>query len=151
LRKKGKSKHILNYPRGSKTRATNELRLNSKALFQPAIKNFFLIILDDDWEENTKEGKEQLWVTSSNKLKEVNLEPEEEHYNELVEKQRNNENGKQIAEHQMRHVTKVTKNLGLNYEYLSKSSLKRDYLAILKENIDKTQIKQDFEYIPEVE
>jgi hypothetical protein len=38
LSKKGKSKPIVNYPSRSKTRATNKLRLNSKALFHPAIK-----------------------------------------------------------------------------------------------------------------
>jgi hypothetical protein len=38
LSKKGKSKPVVNYPSRSKTRATNKLRLNSKALFHPSIK-----------------------------------------------------------------------------------------------------------------
>jgi hypothetical protein len=73
-------------------------------------------------------------------LKEYKLEPEEENYNEPVEnifhkKQRKNEKGKQIAKHQMRHVTMETKKLGLNSKYLSKSSLKQDYLTVLEENL----------------
>jgi hypothetical protein len=38
LSKKGKSKPVVNYPSESKTRETNKLRLNSKAIFHPAIK-----------------------------------------------------------------------------------------------------------------
>jgi hypothetical protein len=144
----------LNYLSRPKTRAINKLRLNSKSVFHPDIKKENLIILDDDTMENTEEGKEQSLVTSSNKLKEVKLEHEEEHYNELVEKifhekQRKNEKGKQIVEHQIRHVTKETKNIGVKSEDLSKSSLKRDYLIVLEENIEKTEIKQEFDYILE--
>jgi len=53
LRKKGKSKKILNSPNRSKTRETNKLRLNSKDLIHPAIKKENLIIIDDDTMEST--------------------------------------------------------------------------------------------------
>jgi hypothetical protein len=51
----------------------------------------------------------------------------------------------------MRHVTRETKNLSLNSEALSKSSLKRDHLTVLEDNLEKTEIKQEFDYIPETE
>ena len=38
LSKKGKNKPVVNYPSRSKTKETNELRLNSKYLFNPSIK-----------------------------------------------------------------------------------------------------------------
>jgi hypothetical protein len=108
LSKKGKSKPVVNYPSRSNTSATNKLRLNSKALLHPAIKKENVIIIDDDTVESTEE-KGQSPMTSSHKLKKVKLEPEEEHYNEPVEKQRKNEKGKQIAKHPKRHVTKEKK------------------------------------------
>jgi len=95
--KKGKSKPIANYPNISKTRTTNKLRLNEKALFHPTIKKENVIIIDDDAVESMEEEKGQLPITSSHKLKKIKLEPEEEHYNDLVEKQRKDEKGKQIS------------------------------------------------------
>jgi hypothetical protein len=59
LSKKGKSKPIVNYPSRSKTRETNKLRLNSKALFHPSIKKENVIIIDDDTVESTEEEKGQ--------------------------------------------------------------------------------------------
>jgi len=87
-------------------------------------------------------------------LKEFKLEPEEKHYNELVEKifhekQRKNEKGKQIAENLMRNVSRETKNRGLNFEALPESSLKRYHLTVLEENIEKDEINQEFDYIPD--
>jgi hypothetical protein len=101
--------------------------------------------------ESTEEEKGQSPVTSSHKLKKVKLEPEEEHYNEPVEKQRKDEKGKQIAEHPMRHVTRETKNLSLNSKALPKSSLKRGHLTVLEDNLEKVEIKQEFDYFPETE
>jgi hypothetical protein len=51
----------------------------------------------------------------------------------------------------MRHVTRATKKLSLNSEALTKSSLKRDHLTVLKDNLEKVEIKQEFDYIPETE
>jgi hypothetical protein len=68
-----------------------------------------VIIIDDDIVESTEEEKGQSPVTSSHKLKNVKLEPEDEHYNEPVEKQRKDEKGKKIVEHPMRHVTRAEK------------------------------------------
>jgi len=114
---------VVDYPSISKTSATNKLRLNSKALFHPAIKKENEIIIDDGTVESTEEkGKSP--TTSSHKLKKVKLEPEEEHYNEHVEKQRKDEKDKQIVEHPKRHVTRATKKLSLNSKSLPKSSLK---------------------------
>jgi hypothetical protein len=45
---KGKGKQTVSYPSRPKTRATNKLILNSKALFKPSLKKDNLIILDDD-------------------------------------------------------------------------------------------------------
>ena len=78
----------MNYPSRSNTSATNKLSLNSKALLHPSIKKENVIIIDDDTVESTEE-KGQSPMTSSHKLKKVKLEPEEEHYNEHVEKQGN--------------------------------------------------------------
>jgi hypothetical protein len=82
-----KDKPVMNYPSKSKTRATNKFRLNSKALFNPSIKTNNVIVIDDDTMESTGEEKGQSPITSSHKLKNVKLEPKDEHYNEHVEKQ----------------------------------------------------------------
>jgi len=84
----------VNYPSKSKSRETNKLRLNSKAIFHPAIKEENVIIIYVDTVESTEEEKGQSPVTSSYKLKKVKLELEEEHYNEPMEKLRKDENGK---------------------------------------------------------
>ena len=109
LSKKGKSKPVVNYPSRSNTSATNKLRLNSKALLHPAIKKENVIIIDDDTVESTKKENGQSPITSSQNLKKVKLEPEDEYYNELVEKQRKYEKGKQIVENPMTYVTRVAK------------------------------------------
>jgi hypothetical protein len=141
----------VNYPNISKTRATNKLRLNSKALFHPSIKKENVIIIDDDTMESTEKEKGQSPVTSSHNLKNVKLELEEEHYNELVEKHRKDEKGKQIGEHPMRHVTRVAKKSSLNSKSLPKSSLKQGHLTFLKDNLEYVEIKQEFDYFPETE
>jgi hypothetical protein len=46
--KKNKGKQLVSYPSRPKTRPTNKLRLNSKAMFKPSLKKENLIILDDD-------------------------------------------------------------------------------------------------------
>jgi hypothetical protein len=60
---KGKGKQPIKYPNRHKTRATNKLRLNSKALFKPSLKKDNLIILDDDITEEihkkTRKGKKK--------------------------------------------------------------------------------------------
>jgi hypothetical protein len=151
LRKKLKSKPIVNYPSRYKTRETNKMKLNSKALFHLDIKKENLIIIDDDIVESTEEEKVHSLVTSSYKLKKFKLELEEEHYNESMEKHRKNEKGKQIAEHPMRHVTRETKNLSLKYKSLLNSSLKRGHLTVLEDNLEKAEIEQDIDYFPEIE
>ena len=101
--------------------------------------------------ENTKEEKEKSPITSSHKLKKVKLEPEEEHYNEPVEKQRKHEKGKQIAEHLMRHVTRAEKKLSLNCKSLPKSCLERGHSTDLEYNLVNAEIKQEFDFFPETE
>ena len=115
------------------------------------IKKENVIIIDVDTVESTEEERGQSQLTSSHKLKKVKLEPEEEHYNEPMEKQRNNEKGKQIADNPMRHVTRETKNLSLNSKALPKSSLKRGHLIVLEDNLEKVEIKQEFHYFPQTE
>jgi hypothetical protein len=73
------------------------------------------------------------------------LEPEEEHYNEPVEKQRKDEKGKKIAENSMRHVTTETKKIILNSKDLPNSSLKRGHLTILEDNLENVEIKKEFD------
>lgn len=151
LSKKRKSKHVVNYPSRSKTRATNKLRLNSKALFNPSIKKGNVIVIDDDTVESTEEEGGQSLVTSSHKLKKVKLEPEDEYYNEPVEKQRKDEKGKQIAKHPMRHVTRAAKKLSLNSKALPKSSLKNGHSTNLEDNPVDVEIKQEYDYFPKTE
>jgi hypothetical protein len=110
-----------------------------------------VIIIDADIVESTEEEKGQSLMTSSHKLKKVKFEPQEEHYNELVEKQRKDEKGKQIAENPMRHVTRETKKLSLNSKALPNSSLKQGHLTVLEDNLEKVEIKQEFHYFPETE
>jgi hypothetical protein len=106
LSKTRKDKPVVNYPSRSKTRETNKLRLNSKALFNPSIKKQNVIFIDDDTLESTEDEKGQSPVTSSHKWKKVKVEPKEECYDEdTVEKQRKYEKGKQVEEHSMKHVT----------------------------------------------
>jgi hypothetical protein len=64
---KGKGKQPVNYPNRPKTRATNKLRLNSKAMFKPSLKKDNLIILDDDItkEIHKKTIKEEKATTSA--------------------------------------------------------------------------------------
>jgi hypothetical protein len=57
LRKKVKTKPVVNYLNRSKARETNKMRLNSKALFHLSIKKENLIIIDDDTVESTHEKK----------------------------------------------------------------------------------------------
>jgi hypothetical protein len=57
LRKKKKSKPIVNYPSRSKTRKTNKMILNSRAIFNPSIKKENVIVIDYDTVESTKEEK----------------------------------------------------------------------------------------------
>jgi hypothetical protein len=122
LSKTRKNKPVVNYPSRSKTRATNKLRLNSKALFNPSIKKENVIVIDDDTVESTEEEKGQSPVNSSHKWKKVKLEPKDEYYDDdTVEKQRKYEKGKQVAEHSMRHVTRATKKLSLKSKTLPKS------------------------------
>jgi hypothetical protein len=151
LSKTGKNKPVVNYPSRSKTRATNKLRLNSKALFNPSIKKENVIVIDDDTVESTEEEKGQSPVTSSHKLKKVKLEHEDKCYNEPVEKQKKDEKGKQIAEHPMRHVTRATKNLSLNSKALPKSSLKKGHSTDLEDNPVDAEIKPEFDHFPETE
>jgi hypothetical protein len=55
-----KGKRVADYKSRPKTRATNKLRLNSKALFKPSLKKDNLIVLDDDDDEKTtQKTKEQ--------------------------------------------------------------------------------------------
>jgi hypothetical protein len=73
---KGTSKKIPDYKSRPKTRETNKLRLNSKALFNPSLKKNNLIILDDDTMEETKEAKEQSPVIVSEDFEaKVKVEP----------------------------------------------------------------------------
>jgi hypothetical protein len=83
LRKKGNIKPVVNYPSKSKTRATNKLRLNSKALFHPSIKKENVIIIDDGTMESKEEEKGQSIVTSSHKLKNVKLDLEDKFNGEI--------------------------------------------------------------------
>ena len=55
LRKKKKSKPIVNYPSRSKTRKTNKMILNSRAIFNPSIKKENVIVIDDDIVESIEE------------------------------------------------------------------------------------------------
>jgi hypothetical protein len=59
LSKTRMDKPMVNYPSRSKTRETNKLRLNSKALFNPCIKIDNVIVIDDDTMEIVGEEKGQ--------------------------------------------------------------------------------------------
>jgi hypothetical protein len=48
-----KGKQVVDYKSRPKTRETNKLRLNSKALFKPSLKKDNLIVIDDDAVEET--------------------------------------------------------------------------------------------------
>jgi len=69
------------------------------------------------------------------------LEPEDEHYNEPVEKQRKDEKGKKFVEHLMRHATREEKNLSLNSKSLPKSCLERGHSIDLEDNLVNVEIK----------
>jgi len=46
----------------------------------------------------------------------------------------------------MRHVTRATKNLILNSKSLPKSSLKVGHFTVLEDNLEKVDIKQEFDF-----
>jgi hypothetical protein len=58
-----KGEIVPDHKRRTKTRETNKLRLNSKALFKPYLKKDIFIVLDDDVDEKiTQKTNEQLQV-----------------------------------------------------------------------------------------
>jgi hypothetical protein len=152
LRKTRKDKPVVNYPRRSKTRTTNNLRLNSKALFNPSIKKDNIIVIDDDTVENTEDEKGQSPVTSSHKWKKVKLESKDEYHDvDTMEKQQKDKKGKQIVEHHMRHVTRETKKIRLKSKTLPKSSLKKGRSTDLEDNLVDVEIKPKFNFFPVTE
>jgi hypothetical protein len=106
---KCKGKQTISYPNRPKTRATNKLRLNSKALFKLSLKQDNLIILDDDIIEEIHKKTRKL-KKKYQLVPKIESSPSDDKTPGITKKER-------IAIHTLRQMSEMT------YFYMEKEHL----------------------------